>query len=249
MKYRSIFISDVHLGLQYSRVKELIDFLKQNECDTLYLVGDIVDGWALRRKWYWNNDYNLLIQKILRKSRKGTRIVYIPGNHDEFFREFGNAFNLGNIEMVDRVIHISPNGKKYLVVHGDIFDGILNSMSFISKLGSFIYDIILYMNAVFNKIRRSMGMEYWSLSHYIKVNTKEAVKYCVKYEKAMVSAAIHEKVDGVICGHVHYPCQKIINGIEYHNTGCWIELATAIVEHEDGKLELIDLDCYKLTSP
>ena len=242
MKYRSIFISDVHIGVKYSRVNELIHFLKENDCDTLYLVGDIFDGWALERRWYWHDDYNLFIQKILRKSRKGTKIVYVAGNHDEFFRKFGNTLDLGNIEITNQIIHHSPNGKTYLVIHGDKFDGLLYSNDFISKFGSFMYDVILAINSIFNKIRHKLGMDYWSLSHYIKQNTKEAVKYCVKYENNVVAAAVYEEVDGVICGHSHYPCQKMIKGIEYHNTGCWIELATAIVEHEDGKLELIDID-------
>lgn len=242
MKYKSIFISDVHLGLRYSRVKELIDFLKDNECETLYLVGDIIDGWALKGKWFWNEDYNLLVQKILRKSRKGTKVVYLTGNHDEFLRTFGDSLNLGNIEIRDDVIHESPNGKRYLIIHGDIFDGILASMPFISKLGNFLYDVILGINSVLNKVRAKFGFKYWSLSHYLKVNTKEAVNFCFKFEKALVEEAKHRKVDGVICGHIHYPCQKMIDGMEYHNTGCWIELATCIVEHNDGRLELIDLD-------
>ena len=159
MKYRSIFVSDLHLGSKYARAKELVDFLKQNECDTLYLVGDMIDGWALKRKWFWNDDYNLFIQKILRKSRKGTKVVYITGNHDEFLRQFGSTLDLGNIEIVDRVIHVSPNGKKYLIIHGDVFDGLLNSMSFISKLGSLLYDVILSMNSTVNKIRLNDGYE------------------------------------------------------------------------------------------
>ncbi len=242
MKYKSIFVSDIHLGMKYSRVKELLEFLKENECDTLYLVGDIIDGWALSRKWYWNADYNLLIQKLLRKSRHGTRIVYLTGNHDDFLRRFGSYLNMGNIEVVNDIIHTSPNGKKYLVIHGDVFDGILSSMKIVSHVGSWLYDILLSMDSAFNKIRGWFGMEYWSLSHHIKVNTKEAVKFCFKFENALVEAARGEGVDGVICGHIHYPCQKVIKGIEYHNTGCWIELATALVEHEGGKLELIDLD-------
>src|SRR5271169_3477438 len=123
MKYKSIFISDVHIGVKYSRVNDLMKFLKNNDCETLYLVGDIIDGWSLGRKWYWNNDYNLFIQKILRKARKGTKIIYLPGNHDEFLRDFGNSLDFGNIEIKNEVIHISPNGKKYLVIHGDVFDG------------------------------------------------------------------------------------------------------------------------------
>lgn len=242
MKYRSIFISDLHLGSKYARVKDLIQFLKDNDCDTLYLIGDIIDGWELRRRWYWNSDYNLLLQKLLRKSRKGMKIIYITGNHDEFLRDLGNSLNFGNIEITNQIIHISPNGKKYLIIHGDIFDGILSSMPFISHIGNFMYEVILKINSVFNKIRSWFGMEYWSLSHYLKVNTKEVVKHCFKFENALVEAAIHNNVDGVICGHIHYPCQKVINGIEYHNTGCWIELATSIVEYDDGRLELIDLD-------
>lgn len=242
MKYKSIFISDVHIGVKYSRVQELMEFLKNNECETLYLVGDIIDGWALGRKWYWNGDYNLFVQKILRKSRKGTKIIYLPGNHDEFLRSFGNSLDLGNIEIKNEVIHTSPNGKRYLVIHGDVFDGILSSMKFISHIGSFMYDVILHMNSFLNKVRNWFGLDYWSLSHYLKVNTKEAVKFCVKFEHTLADIAKSRGVDGVICGHIHYPCQKMINDIEYHNTGCWIELATAIVEHEDGKLELIDLD-------
>ncbi len=242
MKYKSIFISDVHIGIKYSRVKELLNFLKENECETLYLVGDIIDGWSLSRKWYWHDDYNLFFQKILRKSRKGTKIIYLPGNHDEFLRSFGESLNLGNIEIKNEVIHISPNGKKYLVVHGDVFDGILSSMKFISHIGSVMYDIILKMNSILNKIRSWFGLNYWSLSHYLKVNTKEAVKFCVKFEKTLATIAKDREVDGVICGHIHFPCQKMVDGIEYHNTGCWIELATTIVEHEDGRLELIDLD-------
>ena len=242
MKYKSIFISDVHLGMKYSRVKDLLNFLKDNECETLYLVGDIIDGWSLKNKWYWNADYNLLVQKLLRKSRKGTRIVYLTGNHDEFLRDFGDSLNLGNIEIMDEIIHVSPNGKKYLVIHGDIFDGILSSMKIISQIGNILYDVILKVNSIYNKIRANLGFHYWSLSHYLKVNTKEAVNFCFKFERALVEVAKHKKVDGVICGHIHYPCQKMIDGIEYHNTGCWIELATVIVEHDDGKLELIDLD-------
>lgn len=242
MKYRSIWVSDLHMGMKCARVKELTQFLKENECETLYLVGDIIDGWALKRKWYWNDDCNKFIQKLLRKSRKGTKIIYISGNHDEFFRKFGNTLDMGNIEIMNSVIHISPNGKKYLVIHGDIFDGIFNSMSFISKLGDFLYGIIISINSIFNKIRRKIGMEYWSLSHYVKTKTKQAIKYCFSFEDALAKEAIRQKCDGVICGHLHMPCQKIINGIEYNNTGCWVEMATAIVEHYDGRLELLDLD-------
>lgn len=238
--YRSIFISDVHLGTKHSRVEKLIEFLKENESENLFIVGDFIDGWALKRKWYWNSNHNLLIQKILRKSRKGTRVIYLPGNHDEFLREFLLFQDFGGIEFVDDYVHTTANGKKYLVIHGDRFDGMLNSMSFISKFGSWIYDVILDINLLYNKIRRKMGFGYWSLSHYLKMNAKQAVEYCCKFEDALIYEATRRGVDGVICGHIHNPSQKTIKNLEYHNTGCWVEMATAIVELEDGTLKLIE---------
>lgn len=242
MKYRTIFISDVHLGTKHSRVSDLIQFLKENDSEYLYIVGDLIDGWALKRKWYWDNQHNLLIQKLLRKSRKGCKIVYVSGNHDEFLRKFdlfGHEF--GGISIVDDCYHIGADEKKYLVIHGDKFDGILNSLSFISKLGSWLYGFILNLNMYFNRLRRRMGFSYYSLSHHIKTNVKEAVMYATKFEEALVIEAINHEVDGVICGHSHFPIQKSIRGLEYHNCGCWVEMATCIVEHDDGRLELLKL--------
>lgn len=239
--YRSIFISDVHLGTKHARVEKLIDFLKDNESDNLFLVGDIIDGWALRRKWLWDKNCNTLIQKILRKSRKGTRVVYLPGNHDEFLREFLSMGDFGDIELKDEHIHETANGKTYLIIHGDKFDGMLNSWSIISKLGSWLYDVILDLNHWFNKLRRRLGLNYWSLSYFLKSNAKKAVEYCCKFEDALVFEAKRNGVDGVICGHIHNPSQKMMDDIEYHNTGCWVEMATAIVELEDGTLKLLEL--------
>lgn len=241
MKYRSIFISDIHLGLKYARVKELIEFLKTTECENLYIVGDLIDGWVLKSHWFWNEDYNLLVQKILRKARKGTKVTYVSGNHDEFLRKFGEI-NIGNILITDEIIHISPNGKRYLVIHGDIFDGVLNKMTFISHLGNFLYEVILNLNSILNNIRKKFGMRYWSLSYFLKKNTKQAVKYCLGFEKAVIKEIDNRKVDGCITGHIHIPCQKIIDGIEYKNCGCWIEMATALVENYDGTFEILDLD-------
>jgi UDP-2,3-diacylglucosamine pyrophosphatase LpxH len=242
MKYRSVFISDVHIGTKHSRVGDLIKFLKENEYDYLYLVGDIIDGWALKQKWVWSEECNLFIQKLLRKSRKGVKITYISGNHDEFLREFdflGHEF--GGISIVNDCQHICSNGKKYWVIHGDRFDGVLNSLSFISKFGSWAYSFILDFNTYFNKIRRKLGLPYYSLSHKIKTNVKEAVMYATKFEDSLAIEAVSNEVDGVICGHSHWPIQKKIRGIEYHNCGCWVEMATCIVENTDGQLELLKL--------
>lgn len=240
--YRSIFISDVHLGTRHARVEKLIEFLKENECDTLYLVGDFVDGWALKRKWFWDRHHNLLIQKLLKRVRKGRRLVYAAGNHDEFLRDYLSVEDFGGIEVVDEIVHTTAKGKRYLVIHGDKFDGVLNSFSFISKFGSWLYDVILDLNLFYNNIRKRFGNGYWSLSHFIKSNTKEAVKYCFKFEEALVFEAKRKGVDGVICGHIHNPAQKIIEGVEYHNCGCWVEMATAIVETDDGELKLLEID-------
>lgn len=240
--YRSIFISDVHLGTRHARVEKLIEFLRENDCDNLFIVGDFIDGWALRRKWFWDKNCNLLIQKLLRKARHGCRIVYLPGNHDEFLRDYLLFQEFGGIEIVDDLVHTTANGKKYLVIHGDKFDGVLSSLSLISKLGSWLYDVILDLNLVYNKIRRKMGFGYWSLSHYLKLNAKQAVEYCCKFEDALIYEARRKEVDGVICGHIHNPCQKNLEDIEYHNCGCWVEMATAIVELEDGTLKLLQID-------
>lgn len=242
MKYRSIFISDTHLGTKHSRVSDLIEFLKENESDFLYIVGDFIDGWALRKKWYWDEQHNLLIQKILRRTRKGCKVIYLSGNHDEFLRKFElTNQSFGGVEIVNDCVHTCVNGKRYLVIHGDKFDGILNNLSFISKLGSRLYEYILNLNLLFNYWRRRLGMEYYSLSHKIKTNVKEALAYATKYEDALVMEAISHEVDGVICGHSHFPAQKSIGGVEYHNCGCWVEMATCIVEHFDGRMELLKL--------
>ena len=241
-KYKSIFISDVHLGTKHSRVNDLLSFLKDSEFDNLFVVGDFVDGWALKKRWYWDDYHNLLIQKILRKSRKGCKVIYLAGNHDEFLRKFDfDGLSFGNIMICNEYIYQSVNGKKYLVLHGDKFDGIFNSLSFISKLGSWLYGFILNLNLTYNKVRSRLGLEYYSLSHKIKTNVKEALAYATQYQNSVVFEAKRQQVDGVICGHSHFPTITLVDDVEYYNCGCWVEMATCIVEHMDGRFELIRL--------
>jgi UDP-2,3-diacylglucosamine pyrophosphatase LpxH len=241
MKYRSIFISDLHLGIKYSRVEELLKFLKENECDTLYLVGDIIDGWSLKRKWYWDNNCNLLIQKLLKKARHGTKLIYITGNHDEFLRFFEIPLTFGDIRISNEEIHTTVCGDKYLIIHGDKFDGILNNMSWVSHLGSFLYDIVLWCSDKLIRIRHRMGLSYWSLSHTIKYRVKEAVKYMTNFEIALATEARRRGVKGVVCGHIHHACYKDIDGIQYYNCGSWLEHCNVVVEHTNGKMEVLNI--------
>jgi UDP-2,3-diacylglucosamine pyrophosphatase LpxH len=242
MKYKSIFVSDLHIGIKYSRIDLLIKFLKENECDNLYLVGDILDGWQLKRKWFWSNDYNLFIQKMLRKSRHGTNVVYLTGNHDDFLRKFGEL-TFGNIKVTDSVLHTTVAGKQYIVIHGDIFDSLLLSDGWISHLGSWLYDVVLWVDDKYNKIRRRFGYKNQALALSIKQMTKEAVKYMNNYEKKLVEHAISEGVTGIIAGHIHHACYKNVSGVEYWNCGSWIEgKGHAIVEHMDGRLELMHIE-------
>jgi UDP-2,3-diacylglucosamine pyrophosphatase LpxH len=242
MKYKSIFISDIHLGIKYSRTDLLIKFLKENECDSLYLVGDIIDGWELKRRWFWSNEYNLLIQKLLRKARHGTNIIYLTGNHDAFLRKFDELI-FGNIKITDSVIHESQNGKKYIVTHGDKFDGVLVSDGLLSRIGSWLYDIVLWADDKYNKCRTKFGYKKHSLALAVKTAVKEAVKYINDFEEKVIQHAKKEQVTGIITGHIHHACSKVVNDVEYWNCGSWIEgKGHAIVEHMDGTLELIHIE-------
>lgn len=235
---RSVWISDVHLGTRHCRVAELLDFLKMVDCKYLYLVGDLIDGWELRFRWYWREDYNTLIQKLLRKSRKQTKVIYITGNHDEFVDEF-DGMRFGSVTMARQAIHTAADGKKYLVIHGHQADGLTHFNHLLEKLGSHLYNWILDFNLYFNKVRRAMGFGYWSLAGFMKSKAKSAVQYITEYEDTLASMARKNGTDGVICGHIHRAEIKMINGIEYLNTGDWVESCTALVEDFDGKIKLI----------
>ena len=237
-RYRTIWISDFHLGTKHTKVEFLLDFLKNNESDYLYLVGDIFDGWALGKSWYWPQMHNDVIQKLLRKVRKGTKVIYIPGNHDEFARGFVDM-NFGGISTKLQSIHTTVDGRQFLVLHGDRFDGVIQYARWISFLGAKAYEVALVMNRWYNFIRKKMGFSYWSLSAYLKNKAKRAVQHIADFEKAVAKEARKYEVEGVVCGHIHQPEISEINGIIYCNTGDWVESCTALVEHVDGTLEVL----------
>ena len=237
--YRSIWISDFHLGTRGCQSELLLEFIKHTQSEKLYLVGDIIDGWALKNTWYWPQSHNDVVQKILRKARHGAEVFYISGNHDEVMRGFVPV-NFGGVSILNQVIHETVDKKKYLVVHGDQFDGIIQCAKWLAMLGSITYDFLIYFNRYINFFRKKLGYEYWSLSNYLKFTVKNAVKFVSEYEKLVCNYAKQFKVEGIICGHIHHANMQSMNGIHYINDGDWVESCTALVEHFDGKLELIN---------
>jgi UDP-2,3-diacylglucosamine pyrophosphatase LpxH len=237
-KFRAIWISDIHLGTRGSQAELLLHFLRQTESKYLYLVGDVVDNWRLKRTWYWPQAHNDVIQKILRKARKGTRVIYIPGNHDENFRDFCNH-RFGMVRVLREAVHRTADGRRFVVLHGDAFDGIVLYARWLAYLGDRAYVTALKLNTWFNAIRRRLGMPYWSLSAFLKHKVKSAVQYVSNFEHAVVKAARDRGADGVICGHIHIAEMREIDGILYCNDGDWVESCTALVEHLDGRMEVI----------
>ncbi|HET8727373.1 MAG TPA: UDP-2,3-diacylglucosamine diphosphatase [Alphaproteobacteria bacterium] len=237
-RYRTIWISDVHLGTKACKADYLLDFLKRTECETLYLVGDIVDGWRLKKSWYWPQSHNDVIQKLLRKARKGTRIYYLPGNHDEFGRQFlGLMF--GDVMITDQAIHTTADGRRLLVIHGDQFDVVVRYAKWLAHVGDMAYVTLLGLNTVVNSVRRRLGFSYWSLSAYLKHRTKKAVEFVGRFEIALTDEARRQQVDGVVCGHIHTAEIKDMRGMTYCNDGDWVESCTALVEHVTGELEIL----------
>ncbi len=237
-RYRAIFISDLHLGTPGCQAPALLDFLKTHPSDTLYLVGDIIDGWQLRRRWYWPQSHNDVVQKLLRRSRKGSRVIFVPGNHDEFARGFvGHHF--GGIEVMEETVHVTADGRQLWVVHGDYFDGVIQCAKWLAYLGDNLYEFTLRLNRHLNSARARMGLPYWSLSAYLKHKVKKALAYVTDFEEAVAAEARRRGHQGVVCGHIHRAEMRDINGILYCNDGDWVESRTALVEHFDGRLELV----------
>jgi UDP-2,3-diacylglucosamine pyrophosphatase LpxH len=236
--FRALFISDVHLGARGCQAELLLDFLRYHDADTIYLVGDIVDGWRLRSSWYWPQAHNDVVQKLLRKARKGARMIYVPGNHDEFLREYYGT-HFGGIEVAERHIHFGADGRRYLVIHGDHFDLVVTQARWLAHLGDYAYTAAIAINRVFNSLRRRFGFGYWSLSQWAKHKVKNAVNYIGEFEKTLVIEARRNAADGVICGHIHHAAIHNKFGVTYINCGDWVESCTAIAEHPDGRFEII----------
>jgi UDP-2,3-diacylglucosamine pyrophosphatase LpxH len=237
--YRTIWISDLHIGSTQCQADVLLDFLKFNESERLYLVGDIIDFWALSKKVYWPREHNTIIQKLLRKARHGTEVIYVPGNHDENVRDYDD-YIFGDIKVKNSVIHTTLKGQQFLVVHGDEYDTIAKYHRWIAKLGSKGYDWLLEINRFLRVIRRFLGLQsHFSLAAFVKYKVKNAVQFISDYEESIVATLNDEGLDGVICGHIHHAEMKDMNGFLYINTGDFVESCTAIVEHFDGQLELI----------
>lgn len=237
-KYRAVFISDFHLGTRASQAAALLEFLRVVDADTIYLVGDIIDFWKVRRGPAWHQSHNDVLQKLLRKARKGTRIVFIPGNHDEALRDYcGQSF--GGIEIVRDTVHTRIDGRRYVVMHGDEFDVVVRYARWLAFLGDRSYELALWTNAPLNWLRRHLGLGYWSLSAYLKQRVKTAVNFIGEFEENLSEVARHKGVDGVICGHIHHAADRMIDGVHYLNCGDWVESCTAVVETMQGEMRLV----------
>jgi UDP-2,3-diacylglucosamine pyrophosphatase LpxH len=238
-RYRTVFISDVHLGTRGCQADLLLDFIAHIECDTLYLVGDIIDGWKLRSGWFWPQSHNDVVQKILRMARKGVKVVYVPGNHDDRVRDYCGV-HFGGVEVARDAIHETADGKRLLVTHGDEFDGVIQHARWLAFVGDWSYRALLSLNTLFNRARRRLGFGYWSLSAYLKGRVKNALQFIEDFESAVAEEARRRGVDGVVCGHIHKAEMRELNGVLYINDGDWVESCTALVEHDDGRLEILE---------
>lgn len=236
--FRSIFISDVHLGSKAAKAEFLIDFLRHHDADTIFLVGDIVDGWRLRRSWHWPQAHNDVVQKLLRKARKGASITYIAGNHDEFARQF-QGVHFGGIVVADRAIHETADGRRMLVIHGDQFDTVVHNARWLAYFGDYAYDAAMLINRGVTRFRKVFGMPYWSFSSWAKVKVKKAVNFIGSFQNVLTEEARRSEVDGVICGHIHHAAIENVDSVQYINTGDWVESCTAVVEHFDGRFEIL----------
>ena len=247
-RFRAIFISDVHLGTRTSQAEALLDFLRDTEADTIYLVGDIVDFWRVRRGAHWPQSHNDVIQKLLRKVRKGARVVFVPGNHDESLRDYC-GMHFGGVEIVRQSQHVTRDGQRYIVMHGDEFDIVVRTARWLAFLGDRGYELALWANNPLNWLRRHMGLGYWSLSAYLKNRVKRAVSFIGAYEEAVAAEAERHGSAGIICGHIHHAADRYIGPVRYINCGDWVESCTAVVETLEGDLRIArwDIDTRSLT--
>jgi UDP-2,3-diacylglucosamine pyrophosphatase LpxH len=236
--HRTIFISDIHLGTRGCKAELLADFLARNSCDTLFLVGDIVDGWRLRRRWLWPEAHSRVLQEILHKIDGGTRVIYVPGNHDEVFRDYCGR-EIAGVEILREAIHETADGRRLLVLHGDQFDGVIACAKWLAHLGDWAYTMALELNEISGALRRALRLPYWSLSAYLKAKVKNAVEYICRFEDAVAHEARARGLDGVVCGHIHHAAVKRIGGVLYLNDGDWVESCTALVEDACGNLEIL----------
>ena len=237
-KVRSLFISDVHMGCAHCKSKELLNFLRSIEPEYLYLVGDIIDGWKMKNKVFWNDEYTMILKRILGMVKSGTKVYYITGNHDEFLRKFSES-HFGNIEIVDEVVHTTASGEELLVIHGDIFDTLTIQSKWLYTIGDKAYSVSMWINNIYNRVRKLFGFEYFSLSAVLKKSVKKAVNFVNNFEHYIVKCTTDKECSGVICGHIHTPVIKKIENINYYNCGDWVESYSALIEHETGEIELI----------
>jgi len=236
--YRTVFISDIHLGTRGCQAALLLDFLKNVDAETYYLVGDIVDGWQLERSWYWPREHTEVVQAFIEKARSGARVVYIPGNHDEVFRRY-LGMHFAGIEVKLDDVHETADGRRLLILHGDAFDSAILCAKWLTLLGNLAYATALNLNTAYNRLRRLFGLDYWSLSAWLKFRVKNAVQFISRFEEAVSAEARRRRVDGVVCGHIHHAEIRKIDGILYANDGDWVESCAALVEDRSGELMLI----------
>jgi UDP-2,3-diacylglucosamine pyrophosphatase LpxH len=239
-RYRSLWISDVHLGTPGCKAEHLVDFLKSHHCETLYLVGDIIDGWKLTGGWYWPQEHTNVVRKILTKAKRGTKVYYVTGNHDEFLRRYvGFGLSMGNIHVVDELVHVTADGRRLLVLHGDSFDVITRYHKWIAAAGDLLYERAMRINDHVNALRRRLGMPYWSLSAYAKKRVRSAAEIVTAFEESVAREAKRRGADGVVCGHIHHAAKRSIDGVDYMNCGDWVESCTALAERLDGTIEVL----------
>lgn len=238
VRYRTIWISDIHLGTRGCNARMLVDFLDHTDSDTMYLVGDIIDGWRLKKRFYWPAAHNDIVWRVMTRAKRGTRVVYIPGNHDEMFRQF-SGLNFGGVEIRRKAIHETADGRRLLVLHGDEFDTIMLAHRWLAFVGDALYGMLMRLNVVVNRVRMHFDLPYWSLSKMAKHKVKNAVEFISRYEAVVSRAAGVRGVDGVVCGHIHTAEIREIGGVTYYNDGDWVEGCTALVEHFDGRMEIL----------